>query len=447
MTSAEPALTPGALLDDHELVRRIGKGGFAEVWLARRKEGGRESRVAIKMILPKYGKEPQFRHMFMDEARLASLIEHPNVVRVLEFGEERDVLYLVMEQVVGRSLHLLNWIAKTKGRPIPPGVLMRILADTCAGLHAAHELTRDGVHLGVIHRDVSPQNILVDERGIAKLIDFGVAKATGRIAGDTSTGIAKGKIAYMAPEQAHGHALDRRVDVWGVGAIAYEVLEGHPPFDGPNDVARIGGLISDRPVPPMTARVPAELRAVIAKALMRDPSQRFASAAELRVAIEDALARASLRTTNRDVARHFGSYLRPPPDGDDLEAGDETDLRRRLAPKSGTDAEALRATGLDRDARTLAAVDSSAVPGAARRTGAKIWAGIVCGLVINLVVGCILVARQSDPPPRAPTVMAVTGRTSVVGVVSPVDSSALSGPRIPSAAPVTSTSKKTRTAP
>ena len=153
--SSQPAFSAGDRLGRYELLREIGKGGFASVWLARLPgPGGFEQRVAIKMIRTDIGTDPSFRNMFMDEARLAANIHHPNVVSIFELGEEGNVLYLVMEHVRGRPLHILRNITERRGKKIPIEIIVRILSDTCAGLHAAHELTKDGKPLGVIHRDV-----------------------------------------------------------------------------------------------------------------------------------------------------------------------------------------------------------------------------------------------------------------------------------------------------
>jgi len=171
-------------------------------------------------------------------------------------GEQHETTYLVMEYVDGDSLSTVNRSLQKKGIKMPPGVLLRLMSEVCGGLHAAHELRNDeGALLGVVHRDVSPQNVLVSTRGITKLIDFGIAKARDRGAGDTNTETLKGKVRYMAPEQAHGHNVDRRADLWAVGAIMYHFLAGKPPYDGENDVQTLLLLTSGRPPPPLPTSV------------------------------------------------------------------------------------------------------------------------------------------------------------------------------------------------
>ena len=319
-------------LGPYELVRPLGRGGFAEVWLARRTgPGGFEVRVAIKTVRIELRTDPTFQQMFTDEAKLVARINHPNVVSIFELGEEGDVLYLVMEYVTGRPLNVLGYMMKRAGKTIPIGILMRILADTCAGLHAAHELERDGKSLGVIHRDVSPQNILVSDKGVVKLIDFGVAKANDRLAADTTDGHTKGKLRYMAPEQAMARNVDRRADIWAVGAVAFDLIEGHPPHDGQNDLARLFKLMDKSPPPPFVTDVPKPIADVIHKALAPDPDGRFATAAEMRTAIEAALDACNLRVTTDAIVEFFGTALAAPADGDDDEAqSDGALLRGRL---------------------------------------------------------------------------------------------------------------------
>jgi serine/threonine-protein kinase len=300
----------GQRLGPYELVRELGRGGFASVWLARRAgKGGFEVHVAIKVAKAELQDDPAFQKMFLDEARLQAQINHPNVVNVFELGEEGDLLYLVMEHVAGRPLNVLRNCVELAGGTIPVPIIMRILSDTCAGLHAAHELEKDGRPLGVIHRDVSPQNILVSDKGAVKLIDFGVAKANDRLAAETSAGHTKGKLRYMAPEQAVGKHLDRRADIWAVGAVAYDLVEGSPPFDGYNDLVRLFKLLEDQPPPAFTRDVPARLRAVIERCLQRDPARRFETAAELRTAIEQAFDDEGAKVTCDDVASFFRPWL------------------------------------------------------------------------------------------------------------------------------------------
>jgi serine/threonine-protein kinase len=283
---------------------------MASVWVARlRGKRGFEKLVAIKTILPKFAKDPRFERMFLDEAALAARIEHANVAQVLDLGEEHNVLYLSMELVDGDALSKLLSVVTKKDLRIPPGIALRLLADTCGGLHAAHEVRgRDGVLLNVVHRDVSPQNILVGMNGVAKLIDFGIAKARDRISEDTSEGQLKGKIHYMAPEQALGKA-DRRSDIFAVGAILYFLLAGRPPFAGENELSTLFNLSSGRPPPALPPSVHPKVSAVVLEALAHQPELRFATAAAMQEALEAAMLEAGLVTTTGQVAAFVQEHM------------------------------------------------------------------------------------------------------------------------------------------
>jgi serine/threonine-protein kinase len=276
---------------------------MASVWVARQRgKHGFEKLVAIKTILPKFAADPRFQEMFLDEARIASRIEHLNVAQIFDLGEEHDILYLAMEYVDGEALSKLNRACQRKGIKVPTGVVMRVLADTCSGLHEAHELHDGPRALEIVHRDVSPHNILVSTKGIAKLIDFGIAKARSRVGNDTNSGVLKGKIQYMAPEQALGRSVDRRADIWAIGAILYHLLSGRPAYEGDNQLATLHLLGSGRPPVPLPDSVHPSIRAVVRTALSHAPEGRYPTAAAMREAIEDAMVEAMVPTTTSDVA-------------------------------------------------------------------------------------------------------------------------------------------------
>ncbi len=251
--------------------------------------------------------------MLLDEARLVARIQHPNVTQIWEVGEDPRSLYFVMELVEGDSLDELAMRADAAGKRLPARAVFRVIADACAGLHVAHELTQDGAPIGLVHRDVSPQNILVSRLGIAKVIDFGIAKAKERLAPDTTTGYIKGKISFMAPEQARSEELDRRADIWALGAVIYELLEGRPPFEAATDIGRLAALVGPTPVAPMGAQTPEPLRAVVHKTLQKQIAERYATAQELKEAIELALIESELETSSDDVAMLFAPYFHQRP--------------------------------------------------------------------------------------------------------------------------------------
>ncbi len=305
------SLGSGARLGRYELLIPVAYGGMARVWAARlHGQRGFSKTVAIKTILPHLAHNPEFERMFLDEAKIAAGVHHPNVCEIYELGEEGHVLYLAMEWVNGDSLmHMLRGISGKTPQPIDPRFAARIVADACAGLHAAHELTDDdGRLLNVVHRDVSPHNILVSLEGTVKVTDFGVAKALGQSHQATVAGQVKGKVAYMAPEQIGGNNFDRRADVFGMGVVLYETLTGVQPFRGSNDPQVMQAVLRGTYDPPVTLvkTVPPELAAVIDRALAPEPRMRFATAERMRVALEEWLAKSGSIVTSTQI----GSLVR-----------------------------------------------------------------------------------------------------------------------------------------
>lgn len=280
------------------------------VWAARVKgTRGFQKIVAVKTMLSKLSEDAQFEQMFLDEASLASQIRHPNVVEISDLGEQDGVLYLAMEWIDGVPLNQLMKAAKSAGG-VPLPVAVRIVMNACAGLHAAHEL-RDakGQLIGLVHRDVSPQNILVTYDGVSKVVDFGVAKATAMGGGATVAGQLKGKVSYMAPEQVRGEPIDRRVDVFAMGIVLYALTSGKHPFRRESEAATMYTIASDETVVPPTKFVPdypPSLEAVLLKALAKDKNSRFASASEFQRALDQCLPVAERTNTDEDV----GAFIR-----------------------------------------------------------------------------------------------------------------------------------------
>ncbi len=309
-TNAQQAhLVPGYRLDDrYELLYPFAQGGMATVWVARiQGKHGFEKLVAVKTILPNLASEPGFRTMFLDEARIASGIRHPNVAEVHDLGEENGTLYMVLEWVSGDSWSKLYSAVAGHNHPFPVHLLIRIAADACAGLHAAHEL-RDaaGALLNVVHRDISPQNILISTAGITKVIDFGIAKALDRTAEETRVGMLKGKASYASPEQARMKGVDRRADLWAMGTILYQYLAGALPYEGKNDLVTLRNLTSGKPPRPLPPTVPPALAAVVTRALSPSLDERFATALDMQRALEAAQVQP---TTQADVASFLHHYL------------------------------------------------------------------------------------------------------------------------------------------
>ena len=298
------------MLGRYELLLPLATGGMAMVWAARVKgTRGFQKIVAVKTMLSKLSEDAQFEQMFLDEASLASQIRHPNVVEISDLGEQEGVLYLAMEWIDGVPLNQLMKTAKAAGG-VPLPIAVRIVMNACAGLHAAHEL-RDakGQLIGLVHRDVSPQNILVTYDGVSKVVDFGVAKATAMGGSATVAGQLKGKVSYMAPEQVRGEAIDRRVDIFAMGIVLYALTTGKHPFRRESEAATMYTIASDEAVlspRSFNPEYPASLEAVLLKALAKDAKDRFATASEFQRALDQSLPVTERANTDEDV----GAFIR-----------------------------------------------------------------------------------------------------------------------------------------
>jgi serine/threonine protein kinase len=282
-------LTRGARLGRYELIDHLATGGMAELFLARTVgEGGFEKIVVLKRILPQLAQNADFVSMFLDEARLAALLHHPNIAQVFDIGQVAGSFFFVMEHVHGRDLRDVVKAARPAGG-VPLQHALAIVAAAAAGLHYAHEKTGpDGRALHLVHRDVSPANLIVTFDGGVKLVDFGVAKARSRHV-ETRGGTLKGKIAYMSPEQCRGEPVDRRSDVFALGIVLYELTTGVRLFRGDNEFALLQQIATED-VPPASLRrpdYPTALEAIVMRALARDRNHRYATAEDLQVDLEE----------------------------------------------------------------------------------------------------------------------------------------------------------------
>jgi serine/threonine-protein kinase len=296
---ASEELYTGRLLGPYELLVPLAQGATAEVWAARTTGTALEKIVAMKMMRTQDDEDFDAESMFLDEARLVARIRHPNVAAVLDLGDQEDVLYIVIEWVEGEPLQILlreAWGAHATatgkgGRGVPLQLALRIVQQAATGLHAAHELKDEaGKPIGLVHRDVSPQNILVGYDGTVKVIDFGVAKASSNMQ-RTRVGQIKGKVPYMAPEQAIGDKVDRRSDVFALGIVLYQLLTGKHPFRGDNEFATLARIRDKKPAESARVHmpdVPEALDEVVQQALAKEPDGRFATMAEFSRAIERA---------------------------------------------------------------------------------------------------------------------------------------------------------------
>ncbi|GEM_PF-262513 len=286
------ALRAGDVMGRYVILEKLGQGGMAEVWLARQQgPSGFAKTMVIKTISPAWAKDPVSLQLFMDEARLAAQLNHSNIVQIFELGEHQGLPFLVMEHLDGRTVGQLLAAAHDRGAALPPLVAARLMGEACAALAYAHNLRGEkGRVLGIVHRDVSPENIFLTYQGHVKLLDFGIARASQNTH-QTNPGTIRGKIPYLSPEQVRADGLDQRTDVWAVGVCLYVLLTGRLPFSARTELDTLMSIVQGYPPTPRQLRpdVPEALDAVVMKALQKHPADRFQSASEMRSALEACL--------------------------------------------------------------------------------------------------------------------------------------------------------------
>ena len=395
-------LRSGSKLGRYELLVELGKGGMASVWIAREAGDMGDRLVALKAMLPELAQRSDFRTMFLEEGQVVRSIDHQHVVRVYEVGEDRGVLFMAMEWVRGDSLRTVMRDAQAR-RPIPPEVAVRIIADTAAGLHAAHELRGwDGELRNLVHCDVSPHNILVGVDGRSRLVDFGVANGTAFSDPDQADKV-KGKFAYMSPEQANGEQIDRRTDVFALGIVLFELTTGERLFKGelPAHTLR---LVQAARIP-NPARVlpdyPQRLAPIVLKALERDRKLRYQTAEELQHALEQFLVDERMMISHAAVGKLVQKVLRPRLDQQDqalqkaLVAADGM-VQGGLVPSASP--QPSRGTGRISDASHPAAMSSPFQPKVESGRRAPIGAVLFGALGVASAVGAIVwTSLQAKP--------------------------------------------------
>jgi serine/threonine protein kinase len=304
------ALAPGATIGRYVLESRIAAGGMAEVWLAQATgPRGFEKRVVIKSILPHLAETPEFVRLFVNEARIAAALQHPNIVQTFELGETEAGYFIAMEHIPGRTLRELAARARETDKVLPPWFVCRVAGEVCDALQYAHEAEDGkGRRLGVVHRDVTPENVMVTPAGDTKVLDFGVARASREPM--THSGILKGKFAYLAPEQIDtDEQTDHRADIYALGVVMYELVTARQPYRARTQIGLLRSIRDRdvRPAPPrqLAAWVPESLEALILKAIQKDPRRRFQQAIELRAALDQCLATLGLFPTRRHVAQQL----------------------------------------------------------------------------------------------------------------------------------------------
>ncbi len=303
--------SPGTVVAErYRLVAKIATGGMAEIWLAQ--QLGLKSfqkLVAIKKIAEHVAKDPELTEMFFEEARLAAQLSHPNVVQVYDLGEHAGAYYIAMEYLPGENLAQVVRAGRAAHRPLPLPLAVKIISDAAAGLSSAHtKAGLDGKPLGIVHRDVSPQNLVVTYDGVVKVLDFGVAKATKRATSGRS-GQIKGKLEYMSPEQARGEAIDQRSDVFSLGIVLFEAVTSSRLYQFDEPFAALTAITGPDPAPlarTKNPQIPQVLEQIIARALAKDLTARYQSSLALHSALEEWLRAFRAPPRNSDV----GGYMR-----------------------------------------------------------------------------------------------------------------------------------------
>jgi serine/threonine-protein kinase len=302
----------------YQVLQRLASGGMGEVFLALQEgPAGFLRKVVIKRMRSPIGDNPTFVEMFLNEARLAAMLSHPNVVHILELGQAEDgSWFIAMEHIDGCSLRDVLIAMSKRGTPgLPPEIAARVCADILRGLHHAHEM-RDaqGKRLEIIHRDISPENILVSYAGTVKIVDFGIAKAVSEASTITHVSQLRGKVPYLAPEQLRYQRLDGRTDVYATGCLLYEVLSGQSAFPIHPDADPLEEVLTSTPIPLhlRNPHVPETLEAITLKAMAKSPGDRFASAQEMATALEDFLVESKVRVPPEQVGRFFSELFGAP---------------------------------------------------------------------------------------------------------------------------------------
>ncbi|MFN2546856.1 MAG: protein kinase [Myxococcales bacterium] len=394
-------------LGKYKLVKLIASGGMAEVYLARQAgAAGFEKLVCLKRILPHLARDKQFVEMFLNEARLAARLDHPNIVSIFDLGEANGNYFIAMEFIDGPSLRAIHKLAAERGEHLPIPEICKIVSMAAGGLQYAHDLTdTNGKPLGLVHRDISPDNVLVHRNGSAKVVDYGIAKAANS-SSQTRTGTLKGKVAYMPPEQLRGEGLDRRTDVFALGVVLYELLAGKRPWEGTSEVALIGKIMTEDPQPLGELRpdAPRELIDIVDKALAKDRAQRYQSCHELQADLESLVVGMGQTITPSRVSDFVKAYSAPPQSAASLAEQSSAEIQQIENEMNGTGAAPALVKGrgqgvAGRDSRTTVMP-----PPAAPSAGCGALYGVLAFLVIAVGGGAggYWFFFHQDEPSQAP---------------------------------------------
>jgi serine/threonine protein kinase len=362
------------MLGRYEVLKHLASGGMADVLIARATGiENFERHVVIKQIRAEQARDQAYVTMFLNEARLAASLHHANIVQVHDVGQEAGEYFFAMEYVHGEDLRSLLTLLASKKLVMPIEHVVTIVTSAAAGLHYAHELRgQDRKPLGIVHRDVSPANILVGYDGNVKLVDFGIAKASSRVSIETNSGTLKGKVAYMAPEQCIGMPVDRRSDVFALGIVLYELVTVRRLFKAETDFLTMAMITAGEIPKPSTIRpdLPAELEGIILKALSMTPEDRFQTAEEMRLALEEFAGHANLRTSTTMLGdflvKQFGRRTEPwMVDDDEPEIRLDVDFDGPAARPGATENPTKQLVALAKARKTASAMRAARVEAAA----------------------------------------------------------------------------------
>lgn len=306
--------TPGALVGRYRIVERIGEGGMAEVYLGRASDG---TRVAIKRLLPRFANDRRFIDMFVAEAKLAATLHHPNIAKVHEVGVDHGACYFAMELVDGRDVRTLIAAASLQGKPMPLTIALSIMYGTTCALAYVHDPRGPHAKLNIVHRDISPSNILVSYDGAIKLVDFGIARVERGAVTRSASGELKGKIPYMSPEQCRARPLDGRSDLFSLGVVLYELTTNTRPFDREGEFDTLEAIVAGRFERPsaIVRGYPADLQPIVMRLLATKPADRYPSANALLLDLDGVIATHGVDLSSDVLAQHVQALLagKPPP--------------------------------------------------------------------------------------------------------------------------------------
>ncbi|HEV7553868.1 MAG TPA: protein kinase, partial [Kofleriaceae bacterium] len=424
----------GSTANSYQVLAKLATGGMAEIYLARGASvGGVERYVVMKRVLREHASDIHFLKMFLDEARLAAQLQHPNIAQVYDVGKLGDSYFFTMEYVHGDTVRGILQRAHELRRSPPLSCVLAIVAGAAAGLHHAHErIGVDGRPLGIVHRDVSPTNLMVGFDGSVKVVDFGVAKVADRV-NETKSGAVKGKIGYLSPEQARGMRLDRRSDLYALGIVMWEMLTVERLYKRDSDFEAMSAIITEPTPPPSSRRrdVPPELDRLVLRALAKSPDDRFQTAEELGEAIEAVAVQTSSPLSAASLSRFLRELFGPRPEPwkavADRARGEVVTVTSEPVPRE------LRVPTHDPVDRRLADVPDLSADAVPEPTSAvfvaadavlaprRRWPGLVAAGGAAIVVAIIVMATSggSDPPaPDRPSDPATLANETTQGVIT-----------------------------